>query len=155
MKIEQTSEGLNLFLNNKYFKDVNWNDKLSIEEVVRDIFKCIRESFRIKLKGFYKIKVYPNKIGTFIEVKKIDDDNYDGSEINFRIIVLFNKELYLKIDDFFYVDDSYEKLFYNDCFYVRLNEVEDIIKMIDFGDVVLEDEIDFEKCIFLKKKDYC
>jgi len=155
MKIEQTSEGLNLFLNNKYFKDVDWDDKISIEKGVREVFRCIRNNFRVKMKGFYKIKIYPNRIGTFLEVKKIDDDNYDGSEINFRIIVLFNKDLYLRMDDFFYLDTKCEKLFYNNNYYVKLNEVDDILSIVDFGDVVLDDEIDFERCIFLKKKDYC
>lgn len=150
MKIEETNEGMNLFLNNTYFQDVNWNEKISIEEAVREIFLKIKNNFRVKLKGFYKIKVYPNKAGVFMEVKKIDDDNYDGSEINFRIIVAFNKDMYLKLDDIFYFKQDCEKLFYRDYYYVKIDDIHDILSVIDFGDVVLDDEIDFEKCIFLK-----
>ncbi len=150
MKIEENSEGMNLFLNNQYFDGINWNDKISIEDVVRDIFLKIKTNFRVKLKGFYKIKIYPNKVGVFMEVKKIDDDNYDGNEINFRIIVIFNKEMYLKLDDSFYIEGDYEKLFYQNYYYIKLNDIDHILSAIDFGDVVLDDEIDFERCIFIK-----
>lgn len=149
MRVEENSEGMNLFLNSQYFEGVNWNDKLCIEDAVREIFLRVKNNFRIKLKGFYKIKIYPNKAGVFMVVKKIDDDHYDGEEINFRIMVIFNKDLYLKVDDFFYVLEDCEKLFYQDYYYVKLSELESILPVIDFGDVVLDDEINFEKCIYL------
>ncbi len=154
MKIEQTSEGFHLFLNNIYFKDVDWNEKTSIEENVRGVFVRIKNNFKVKLRGFYKIKIYPNRAGVFMDIKKIDDDNYDGSEINFRIIVMFNKDMYLKMDDCFYIDDDCEKIFYRNSYYVNLEAIENILGVVDFGDVVLEDELDFEECIFLTKKDY-
>lgn len=150
MKIEETNEGINLFLNNTYFQDVNWNEKISIEDAVQEIFLKMKNNFRIKLKGFYKIKIYPNEVGVFMEVKKIDDDNYDGSEVNFRIIVVFNKDLYMKLDDIFYINLDCEKLFYHDYYYVKLDDIHHILPLIDYGDVVLDDEIDFGKCIFLK-----
>lgn len=154
MKIEETNNGFQLFLNNVYFADVDWNMKSSIEKTIRKIFSLVRDHFKVQLRGFYKIKIYPNEIGTFMDVKQIDEENYDGSEIDFRVIVLFHKDMYLKIDDFYPFCQHYDTIFYQDHYYIYLDSIDRFLQVADFGVVVLDDEIDFNKCIFLNKKDY-
>lgn len=154
MKIEETDNGFYLFLNNIYFKEVDWNVKSSIEKSIREVFSLLRSHFKVQLRGFYKIKIYPNDLGTFMDIKQIDEDNYDGSEIDFRVIVLFHKDMYLKVDDFYSFCRDYDTIFYRDHYYIYLDSIEDFLKVADFGTVVLDDEIDFSKSIFLNKKDY-
>ena len=108
----------------------------------------------MQLKGFYKIKIYPHEVGVFIEVIKLDDDNYDGSDIEFRVMVIFNKEMYLKTSDISYISDVSNIIFYNDNYYVDLDSLDNILSVIDMGQIDFEDEIDFDKCIYIKK-DYC
>ncbi len=154
MKVEENNDGINIFLNNIYFKDVIWDSKSTIEESIRDIILKVKKYYKVQLKGFYKIKIYPHEVGVFIEVIKLDDDNYDGSDIEFRVMVIFNKEMYLKTSDISYISDVSNIIFYNDNYYVDLDSIDNILSVIDMGQIVFEDEIDFDKCIYIKK-DYC
>ncbi len=150
MRVESMDEDIRIFIHNFYFNNIDWHDKLEIETNIRDILNKICNNYKIKLKGFYRIKIYPHNIGTFIEVIKIDDDNYDGCEVDFRIVVIFNKEMYLKLDDYYYFIE-YEKLYYDGYYYINLDDIDDYLNIIDFGDIVFDDEINFNKAIIIKK----
>lgn len=150
MRIEYDNDDIKIFLHNCYLKDINWHDKIDIEDCIKNILHKICKNYKLKLCGFYKIKIYPHKIGTFIEIIKIDDDSYDGEEVDFRIMVIFNKKMYLKMPDYDYIE-KYDTFFLEDNYYIDLDEIDNSLAIIDLGDIVFDDNIDFNKIIFLKK----
>lgn len=154
MKVESVDEGFRIFIHNCYSDSVNFHNKTEIEDSIRNILEKICHNYRIKLKGFYRVKIYPNSIGTFLEVIKIDDDNYDGCEIDFRIVVVFNKEIYLKVDNYDYVSE-YDCLYLEGFYYVNLENIPNYFQMSDFGEVVSSDLINFDKGIFIQKNKTC
>lgn len=153
MRVEETNDGVCLFLNNFYFKDVNWDSKHTIETAVRDIIFKLKKYFGVHLKGFYKIKIYPSDVGVFMEIIRLDEDNYDGSDVEFRIMVIFNKELYFKTDDFSCIECD-RVLFYDGYYYINLQDIDSFSSVADMGEVVFSDVIDFSKGIYINKKDY-
>ena len=152
MKIYESDDCLNIFLNNIYFKEVDWDDKKNIEDRLNNLFIKMKKFYKINLKGFYKVKVYPNTIGTFIELIKLDDENYDYSEIDFRVVVIFNKEFYFKFENYDLFGNK-NIIFYNNSYYINIEEIDNYLKYADMGDIVVDDLIDFNKCIYINKKD--
>ena len=150
MKVESLDEGFRIFIHNCYSSTINFHNKVEIEDSIRSILEKVCSNYKIKLKGFYRVKVYPNKIGTFLDVIKIDDDNYDGCEIDFRIVVIFNKEMYLKVSNYDYIS-GYDSYYFNGEYYVGLERVDNYLELSDFGEVVSSDLINFEKSIFIQK----
>ena len=55
---------------------------------------------------------------------------------------------YLKLDDYDYFLE-YDKLYFDNYYYINLNEVDDYLKVSDFGEIVSSDNIDFGKSLFI------
>jgi len=41
--------------------------KKDLNGFIKNLFNKIRKKYHLYIKGLYKVKVYPNKIGTYIE----------------------------------------------------------------------------------------
>lgn len=153
MRIENIEDGFKIFVHNTYFASINWHDKIEIENMIRDVLEKVCDNYKITLSGFYRIKIFPHKIGIFMEVIQIDEDSYDGCEVDFRIVVIFSKEMYLKFDDNDYFPE-YDKFYIDDYYYINLEEFDDFLRASDFGEVISRDDIDFGNSLFIcgKKK---
>ena len=105
MKIERIEEGYKLFIQNIYFKDINWNDKETVIDRIKEIIVKIKKRYNLKIKGLYRVKVYPSKVGVILYILLLDEDNYSNLDLDLRIVIIFNKNIYLKIDDLSFVDN--------------------------------------------------
>lgn len=148
MRVEDMDNGYKIFVHNLYFSSIDWHDKIEIENSIREVLTLVCNHYKITLSGFYRIKIFPHKVGIFMEILQIDDESYDGCEVNFRIVVVFNQEMYLKLDDYDYFLE-YDKLYFDNYYYINLNEVDDYLKVSDFGEIVSSDNIDFGKSLFI------
>ena len=93
---------------------------------------CIRDR--------YKVKVYPNKIGTYIEAIQLEEESYTNADLDLRIILVLQKELYLKIDDSSFVINTDLPYFYkNNSYYIDVDNIDDITPYIEFGTIVSEE----------------
>ena len=138
MKVEITDDGLRIFVQNVYFKNLDWDNKEEVALRIKDLFIKIKKRYSLFIKGLYKVKVYPHKIGVIIEAILIDEDNYNNVDVDLRIIVLYQKDIYLKIDDHDFLGDLDISYFYKDSYYVDLNEIDDIYKYIEYGNIVFD-----------------
>ena len=88
LKVEKVgSDILTVFMSNFYFKDIDMDKKIELIGIIKEYIDKIDQRYRLNLNGFYKIKVYPNKkIGVFLEIIKIDDNEF-SSGADFRIII--------------------------------------------------------------------
>jgi len=136
VKVEITDDGLRVFVQNAYFKNVDFNQKEEIVSKIKDLFISLKKRYHLHIKGLYKVKVYPHKVGVVIEAILLDEENYGSSDVDLRIIILFQKDLYLKIDDYSFIENTSFSYLYKDGYYIDLNEIDDICKYIEYGMIV-------------------
>ncbi len=140
MKVEIIDDGFRIFLQNNYFNDINWEDKDEIIDKINDVFDDIKKNYHIYLKGLYRVKVYPNEVGVIIYTILLDNDTYSSNDFDLKIVVLLNKKFYLRINDYSFVKDK-NYFLYNDYCYVNTSDINNYLSLIEFGDLVLEEEI--------------
>ena len=150
MKVMVTDLGYSIFINNNYFKDVSFENKETVNATLKKLFNYIEENYKIKFHGFYKVKIYPNKIGIFIDIIKLDDDVYASHEIDFRVVIIYNKDMYFKYEDYSLFNNE-NIFFYKDYYYLNIKYIDNYIKYADMGSVVFIDDIDYNECIEIKK----
>lgn len=140
MKIEVIDDGLKIFCQNYFFKDISWDEKDEVIDKIKEIFLKIRRNYHVHIKGLYRVKVYPSKYGVIIEAVQIEEETYTSADVDLRIIILFQKDIYLKIEDSSFIENKKVSYFYKDNYYLDIDE-KDINKYIEFGSLVLDDEI--------------
>lgn len=138
MKVELVNDELyHIYINKYYIKDFNKTELIS---TIKDLIIKINKRYRLNLRGFYKINVYPNKkIGACIDLIKIDENEY-SSGIDFRIVVYQNEIFYLELEDIEELE-SCTVGYYNEKFYINLDNIKDINKYIDRSRVVYGEEL--------------
>lgn len=140
MKIEVISnKEWFIFVNSLYIKITNYNNKDEIVSVVKSLI--IKLKNRLKLRGFYKIKVYVKEnIGLFIELLKLEDiDRVDGLDL--RVIVYFDEDIYFKTDDFFIIFGLPNIRYFNGYYYCLVDDMFDINMKGEFGEFVYGNEV--------------
>ena len=146
MKVKAINEDeIIVFLNKKYFYDLDLENDEKVEEYFRDIFKSLVNNYDIALKGSYTIYFYSDKnYGIILKIIREDEIYYYDNQIDMNINFV-NPFLY-KIN-YSYLDKyllKYSKLYmYKNEFYLQIKEkIDEIIlgKIIEISDIIFEDE---------------
>lgn len=142
MKVEMIdSDLINVFINNFYFKNTDFEKKIELISIIKDLIAKMDYRYKLSLNGFYKIKVYPyKKIGVFLDIIKIDDNEFSNGA-DFRIVVYQNEKFYLETDNYEILDPKIEKRYYRDKFYINLDDIKDINKIIDLGNIIYGNDV--------------
>lgn len=132
MKIELVSkDSFNIFINIGYFKEVKFNDKDNIIDIVKDFILKMRH--KLKMSGFYKVKVYVNKkVGMFLDIIKIEDIEFSNN-IDLRVIVCLNEDIYFETDDYYILPNDIKMRYFHGKYYVNVNDVDNIYNILEFG----------------------
>ena len=87
MRIEiNSADKIFIFIN---ILNVSSTEKSDLIDTVKDII--IKYRNRLKLRGFYKVKVYVNeRVGLFIDLCKIDDIDYSNA-LDLRVLVFYDE----------------------------------------------------------------
>lgn len=121
-------ENIVIFLNNQYLKNIDLENKESIEKLV----KRINNKYDIKLSGYYEINIYlDHTSGIILEIKEeqLEYIDYLNGEIEMNIQVVENSFLY-KIEDIEKITSLKNKVIlfkYLDSIYLKpinLSEIE-------------------------------
>ena len=151
MKIEKLDQkSYKIFINNLYLKDVDFSDKENMVQSIKSIIKKLR--LRLGLRGFYKVKVFPNsKIGVFLEIIQLEDIDFSNN-LDLRVI-LFNDEQFLfETDDYFLIDQCSDVKYYDGKFYCFIDDdFDEILEKVEFGRVLYGKEVlsVLDRCISL------
>lgn len=139
MRIENISlDNYSIFINNSYIDIGDYTDKNNIVKKVKEII--IKIQSMINLYGFYKVKVYVcKKIGLFIDIIKIDSNYSDNLDL--RVIVFLDEDVYVGVDDYFLVSDVKDIRNYNDKYYVKVNDLDNILNILEFGNFIYGTEV--------------
>lgn len=147
MKVKTINEDeIIVFLNKKYFDDLDIQNEKKVEEYFRDIFKSLIDKYNIEIKGSYTIYFYSDKnYGIILKIIKEEDLYYYDNQVDMNINFVNNPFLY-KIN-YSNLDKNllkYSKIYiYKNEFYLKLkNNIDDIIlgKIIEISDIIFEDE---------------
>lgn len=136
MHIElQSVDKIFMFVNICYVTSL---EKIDLIDDVKNII--LKYRVKLKLKGFYKVKVFVNElVGLFIELCKIDELEYSNT-LDLRILVFYDEDVYFETDDYFVLDGCGEIMFYNNKFYCNVRDVS-ILRMVEFGNFIFGDEV--------------
>lgn len=135
MKVEMISSNqFSIFLNSTYLKTKDFDDKDKIIDSVKSFVKKVRK--RLRLSGFYKLKVFVNKnVGIFIDALKIDSVDYTNV-LDLRVIVLSDEKIFFETDDYFLISDLPRIRYFHNKFYCQVDDMDDIYKYIEFGSFI-------------------
>ena len=136
MHIElQSVDKIFMFVNICYVTSL---EKIDLIDDVKNII--LKYRVKLKLKGFYKVKVFVNElVGLFIELCKIDELEYSNT-LDLRILVFYDEDVYFETDYYFVLDGCGELRFYNNNFYCNVRDVS-ILRMVEFGNFIFGDEV--------------
>ncbi len=139
MNIKLLSSDNYTFFINKLFIKEQLLDKESIIDYVKKIILNKRKA--LNLRGFYKVVVYYNKnIGIFMETFKLEDSCYFNN-LDLKVIVNTDSEIYFEVEDYFLIKDCKEIRYLNGKYYVEVDNLTKIIKIIEFGRFIYGQEV--------------
>lgn len=134
MKVDIKNENFIIYVN-KYLINYDMKNRKDIEENIKDLLIRIRKIYKIKLSGYYKIKIYQNDLyGLIFECIKEDDLDFFPDFCDLKINILYDSKILLESDDFFIFNNNKKTYKKGNKFYIdikNLNELE-IIKLSEF-----------------------
>lgn len=138
MKIEAKEDKTIVFL---YKYELSFDNIEKLNKEVKNIFIKLIKVYNLDLHGFLKVYVYCNKIyGYVLEIETLYNDS-DFEAVDLKLVIYENCEFYFKTIDYFLVN-KFEKVYYDEeYFYVNVKELDDLIKFIEFGEIIY----DFDK----------
>ncbi len=138
MRFEVISdEEFSIFINSLYAKINNYNDKDEVVGVVKDIISKYKN--KLKLRGFYKIKVYLDKnVGLFLDGIRLESLERSGA-VDLRVIVYFDEDIYFRTEDYFAIDDVSNIRYYDGYYYCLASNIVDVNRVVEFGEFVYGD----------------
>lgn len=141
MKIEVCGkDNYNVFVNRIYVQELNFSDK---EELIKFIKKFILKiKNKLCLRGFYKIKVFPQqKIGLFLEIIKLDDMDLSDN-LDLRVVIMQDEKFFYEVDDYDLISRYNEKRYFDGHFYCVVDdEFDNIIEKSEFGRFIYGKEV--------------
>ena len=135
-----TKDSYRIFVNKLYIKDVNLDEKEAIILAVKDIIQKLKQ--KLQLRGFYKVKVFPNKnIGLFIEIIQLEDLEFSNN-LDLRVIVYFDEKFYFETEDYFTIQKYDNVMFLDDKFYCLIDDsFDDMFEIVEFGRLIYGKEV--------------
>lgn len=134
MKVDIKNDNFIIYVN-KYLINYDMKNRKDIEENIKDLLIRIRKIYKIKLSGYYKIKIYQNDLyGLIFEGIKEDDLDFFPDFCDLKINILYDSKMLLESDDFFIFNNNKKTYKKGNKFYINikdLNELE-IIKLSEF-----------------------
>lgn len=141
MKIEACGkDSFNIFINRSYIKDIDFNLKDELVCFIKDFILKVKS--RLGMRGFYKIRVYPqNMVGLFLDVTKLDDIDLSNS-LDLRVIIMSDEKIYYETDDYSKVELYNDKRYMDGLFYCVVDEYFDkILEKVEFGRFIYGKEV--------------
>lgn len=134
LKVDIKNDNFIIYVN-KYLINYDMKNRKDIEENIKGLLIRIRKIYKIKLSGYYKIKIYQNDLyGLIFECIKEDDLDFFPDFCDLKINILYDSKILLESDDFFIFNNNKKTYKKGNKFYINikdLNELE-IIKLSEF-----------------------
>lgn len=138
-----------LYLSNYFF---NSTEKEIVTKEIKNIFIRLIKYYHIKINGFYEVFVLENKkYGTILEIKKRDELLFNPDLIDIKVRILKNINIYLKTDNYFILEKYQNVYYFNNNYYIKIDDVDHIIDIIEFVSIeYMEDDNYLKKMLFIQ-----
>lgn len=116
-----------------YYNDKELDNLDNLKYSFKNIEKKLIQKFNYKFKGFYEVSIYKNNKFYIIEMEQLDD----LGEPDFDVTMYINSPILFE----FYNYDYYKgkKIFYNNKYYVELDNVYDRYDLFEYGNIIYGD----------------
>lgn len=134
MKVDIKNDNFIIYVN-KYLINYDMKNRKDIEENIKDLLIRIRKIYKIKLSGYYKIKVYQNDLyGLIFDCVKEDDLDFFPDLCDLKVNILYDSKILLESDDFFIFNNNKKTYKKGNKFYINIKELNEleIIKLSEF-----------------------
>ncbi len=133
MKIEYlVDDNFIIYLNKHYIKDLNIEDKISVETYFKKLFRNLKSNYNLNMEGYYMVNIYSNcQYGLIIEVNKLNAEYFSlyGNKVDMKITINLNQPFLYEIDDYFIIDSLKNIInnvyFKNNKYYLELKDIID------------------------------
>ena len=116
-------------------------DEKDISVFLKEIFMIISDIYNIDLFGYFKVDIYiDKKIGSFLEIKKLDDYISYSKKIDTKITIYHNS-FYFKTNDLSLFSKYRDKniRFLDGNYYISTMDVDNIFELLDFCEIEYKD----------------
>lgn len=141
MKINFDDNKIIIYLFKNNIKKEDFNDLKYIEEYFRNIFIRLKQIYNIEINGFYNINVYIDNIfGIVLELieENIEYIDYYDDVIDMKLELHENEFLY-HINDVTNIDESNIIYKYNNKYYLKIKNKNELYKILEYTSVVYKD----------------
>lgn len=141
MKIESCGkDNFNIFINRLYVKEIDFNSKDELVCFIKEFILKVKN--KLGMRGFYKIKVYPQDIiGIFLDVTKLDDVDLSNT-LDLRVIIMSDERIYYETEDYSKIESYNDKRYMDGLFYCVVDDYFDnILEKVEFGRFIYGKEV--------------
>lgn len=143
MKVLKDSEG-NFVIYLLHLKDASqYEEKQEIIKLVKNTVLKVNKIYHLNLKGFYKVRVYLNKkVGLVIEIIRIDDIDINNA-IDLRVLVYFDQEFFIEVDNFDFVPVHKKVTFLDNKYYISVDSLSEteVFSLLELGSVIYKTDL--------------
>lgn len=113
------------------------------KDEIKNKIKSIQK--RLKLSGFYRVKIVNKNIGCFIKLIKLDNSFYKDT-LDLKIEEV-DEDIYFVTSDYFTVKEFSTIMYYDGMYYCLVDDSFDkILEKVEFGDFVFSNDINKSEC---------
>ena len=97
MKLTFQNNEIIIYLNKSYIKNIDFQNKKTLENYLNKILKKIKNKYEIYISGYYNVKIFlSEEYGIIIDIQKeeLDYPEYFSGEVDMNISVIEDKFLY-------------------------------------------------------------
>lgn len=132
MKVIMNDDEIIVFLNKRYFADLDFENEQSLEKQFKKIFQTLTKDYNVENSGYYNIDIYKdNNYGLILKIIKEESEyyNYFTNQIDMNINI--HKDDFLYEIDYISLDKkilNYVKTFkYKNKIYLKIiKDIDDI-----------------------------
>ena len=141
-----TENNYSIFIIKESFNKIDFSKEKDLEKIISKIILYLKYEYDLLLKGIYEVEIFiNNKVGAFIYIEKIDT-YIPYKDIDLKIKVILESTFYFKTKDYDVLKDKNNVYLYQDEYYINVNELDNIIKYIEFGEVIHNEFFDIKEC---------
>ena len=146
MRLEvESQDHFKVYVNNLYFPYLDWENREEIAKNMKKFILKLNQNYHLSLHGFYRATIYVHKkIGTFIEVEKIDDFDLEIHTVDLRIIIYMNQPFLIEVNDYFVLPPGRKVYFLDDRFYISVDDLAKttMMRLLEMGNVIYGEEVE-------------
>ena len=113
------------------------------KDEIKDKIKSIQK--RLKLSGFYRVRIVNKNIGCFLKLIRLENSFYKDT-LDLKIEEV-DEDIYFVTNDYFIIKECSTIMYYDEMFYCIVDDSFDkILEKVEFGDFVFSNDINKSEC---------